>query len=174
MRIFIAVAAVAGALIIFRSYFGGSPNQGRGGPLALAGTRAASFSVKRLDGTTDALDRYRGHAVVVNLWASWCAPCRDELPALDQIYRENRARGLVVLGIDQGEASSVAATFVRERKVDYPILLDEDQRYGRAYAALGLPTTIFVDPGGRIVRGVDGAMTLAQLRAAVAPLVGGR
>ncbi|MGD1065477.1 MAG: redoxin domain-containing protein, partial [Vulcanimicrobiaceae bacterium] len=76
---------------------------------------------------------------------------------------------VVVLGVDQGEASSVAAAFARDRGVTFPILVDEQQQYGRTYAALGLPTSIVVGRDGKIVRGVDGAMTLAQMRAAVAP-----
>jgi thiol-disulfide isomerase/thioredoxin len=135
----------------------------------LAGAPAASYQVKRLDGASDSLDRYRGKVVLVNLWASWCAPCRSESPALEQLYQENRARGLVVLGIDQGESAEAAGAFARELHLGYPILLDEGQQYGRAYAAVGLPTSIVVDRTGHIVRGIDGEMTLAQMRDAIAP-----
>ena len=103
-------------------------------------------------------------------WANrWCAPCRSETPALEHLYEENRGKGLVVLGIDQGESAKAASSFAREMKLTYPILLDEDQRYGRAYAAIGLPTTLVVDRSGHIVRGIDGELTLAQMRDAVAP-----
>lgn len=135
----------------------------------LAGAPAQSYPIKRLDGATDSLDRYRGRVVLVNLWASWCAPCRSETPALEQLYREEHAKGLVVLGIDQGESAEAASAFAREMKLTYPILLDEDQRYGRAYSAVGLPTTLVVDRTGHIVRGIDGELTLAQMRDAVAP-----
>lgn len=135
----------------------------------LAGAPAQSYPIKRLDGATDSLDRYRGRVVLVNLWASWCAPCRSETPALEQLYQEEHAKGLVVLGIDQGESAEAASAFAREMKLTYPILLDEDQRYGRAYSAVGLPTTLVVDRTGHIVRGIDGELTLAQMRDAVAP-----
>ncbi len=133
----------------------------------LAGAPAASYPVKTLAGATDGLDRYRGHVVLVNLWASWCAPCRSETPALERLYRENSAKGLVVLGIDQGESAVAAGAFAREMKLSYPILLDEDQQYGRAYAAVGLPTTLVIDRTGHIVRGIDGELSLEQMRAAV-------
>ncbi|MBD5657065.1 MAG: TlpA family protein disulfide reductase, partial [Candidatus Eremiobacteraeota bacterium] len=101
----------------------------------------------------------------------WCAPCRSETPALEQLYEQERARGLIVLGIDQGESGEAAGAFAKEMKLTYPILLDEDQRYGRAYAAIGLPTSLVVDARGRIVRGIDGELTLAQMRDAVGPLL---
>jgi thiol-disulfide isomerase/thioredoxin len=134
----------------------------------LAGAPAQSFPIKRLDGARDSLDNYRGRIVLVNLWASWCTPCRTETPALEQLYQENRAKGLVMLGINQGESADAAARFVREMKLTYPILLDEDQRYGRAYAAVGLPTSLVVDRSGHIRPGIDGALTLAQMRDVVA------
>jgi peroxiredoxin len=76
-----------------------------------------------------------------------------------------------VLGIDQGESARAAAAFAGEMKLRYPILLDEDQRYGRAYAAVGLPTTLVVDRSGHIVRGIDGEMTLAQMRDVIGPVL---
>jgi thiol-disulfide isomerase/thioredoxin len=139
----------------------------------LAGAPAQSYPVPALDGGTASLAGYRGHVVLVNLWATWCAPCRSETPALEQLYREESPKGLVVLGIDQGESAAAAAAFAKEMKLSYPILLDQDQQYGRAYAAIGLPTSLIVDAKGRIVRGVDGELSLAQMRAAVDPLLRG-
>jgi thiol-disulfide isomerase/thioredoxin len=144
---------------------------GGGGPAMLAGAPAQSFPATRLDGKPDALDNYRGRVVLVNLWASWCTPCREEMPDLERLYVAEKDRGLVVLGIDQGESAAAAGAFAREHSVTFPILLDQDQRYGRAYAAIGLPTTVIVDRGGRIVKGIDGALTLAEMRDAVGPVL---
>ncbi len=171
-----AVALVALAVVAWtvRSYFGaggGPAGAGGGGPAMLAGAPAQSYDVQTLSGAKDSLQNYRGHVVLVNLWASWCAPCRSETPALQELYRRDRAKGLVVLGIDQGESSAAAGAFAKEMNLSYPILLDEDQQYGRAYAAVGLPTSLVVDPAGRIVRGIDGELTLAQMQAAVEPLL---
>jgi thiol-disulfide isomerase/thioredoxin len=170
----LALLALVAVVITVKSYFvssGGPAGPAAGGPAMLTGAPAASYSVKTLDGKSDALDRYRGRVVLVNLWASWCAPCRSETPALEQLYEQNRGRGLVVLGIDQGESPEAAGAFAKEMKLTYPILLDQDQRYGRAYAAVGMPTSLVVDPGGHIVRGIDGELTLAQMRDAVGPLL---
>ena len=144
------------------------------GPAGLAGSPAQSFPAKRLDGAPGALADYRGRVVLVNLWASWCTPCREEMPDLERLYRDDRGRGLVVLGVDQGESADAAGTFVREHGVTFPVLLDEDQRYGRAYAAIGLPTSVVVDRNGRVSGGFDGALTLAQMREAVDPLLQAR
>jgi thiol-disulfide isomerase/thioredoxin len=137
----------------------------------LAGAPAASYPVKRIDGVEDGLQRYRGQVVLVNLWATWCGSCREEMPALERLYKTYRQRGLVVLGIDQGESAAVAAAFARKSGVHYPILIDEEQRYGGAYAAVGLPTSIVVDRQGRIVRGIDGEISYARMRDAVEPLL---
>ncbi len=168
----ISLVAIVAVFLTVKFYFGvGGSGAGGvgGGPGMLAGAPAQSYPVKTLGGTTDSLDHYLGRVVLVNLWASWCAPCRSETPALERLYEENRARGLVILGIDQGESAAAASAFAREMKLSYPILLDEDQQYGRAYAAVGLPTTLVIDRTGHILRGIDGELSLAQMRAAVLP-----
>jgi peroxiredoxin len=140
----------------------------------LAGAPATSYDVPRLGGTTDSLARYRGKVVLMNFWATWCPPCQEEMPALEHLYRADRSRGLVVLGIDQGESAAAAGTFVRSHHITFPILLDEDQKYASSYVSVGLPTSVVVGRNGRIVKGFDGAQTLAQFQAAVAPLLAAR
>lgn len=178
LGLIVAVVALVAIVFTVKLYFGASAPpasaMGGGGPAMLAGAPAQSYPVKTLSGGTDGLDRYRGSVVLVNLWASWCAPCRSETPALERLYRDDRARGFVVIGIDQGESASAAAGFAKEMKLSYPILIDEDQRYGRAYAAIGLPTSLVVDRTGHIVRGIDGELTLAQMHDAVDPLLRAR
>lgn len=173
MRAFLAAVAAVGAILVVVAFYpGGGPKpnlSGTAGPRVLAGAPAQSFPVKRIDGVPDGLERYRGRVVVMNLWATWCPPCREEMPALEQLYREYRARGVVVLGVDQGEGARVAAAYARAHGVTYPILIDEDQQYGRAYSAVGLPTTIVIGRDGHVVKGIDGELTLAQMRDAVAP-----
>ncbi|HEY0798166.1 MAG TPA: TlpA disulfide reductase family protein [Candidatus Baltobacteraceae bacterium] len=171
--LFLVIGTLAAVVVIaiVGGYFGerGEVAGAGGGPAMLAGAPAASYPVQRVDGTADSLDNYRGHVVLVNLWATWCTPCRDEMPALENLYRRDRSRGLVVLGIDQGEAASVAGAYAQKVGVDYPILIDEAQRYGGAYEAVGLPTSVIVDRSGHIVRGIDGPLTLAQMHDVVEP-----
>src|SRR5271156_164427 len=136
----VALVALGFVVITVHYYFGqgGGPSDAVGaGPSMLAGAPAQSYLIATLAGGSDSLDRYRGHVVLVNLWASWCAPCRSETPALERLYEEEHGRGLVVLGIDQGESAATAGAFAHEMRLRYPILLDEEQQYGRAYAAIG-------------------------------------
>jgi peroxiredoxin len=164
-------------LLLTGCYGGGGPTHtitGGAGPGSLAGAPSTSYDVRRLDGATDSLAHYRGRVVVMNFWATWCPPCKEEMPALEQLYREYRARGLVVLGVDQGESASAAGAFVRAHGITFPVLLDEDQKYASSYVSVGLPTTVIVGRDGKIVKGIDGAQTLAQFRAAVAPLLAAR
>ncbi|MBD5636017.1 MAG: TlpA family protein disulfide reductase [Candidatus Eremiobacteraeota bacterium] len=173
-----ALIALVAIGFTVKLYFGaGGPSASRlggGGPGMLAGAPAQSYSIRTLRGGFDGLARYRGHVVLVNLWATWCAPCRSETPALERLFEDDRAKGLVVLGIDQGESAAAAGDFAKEMHLSYPILLDEDQQYGRAYAAIGLPTSLVVDATGHIARGIDGEMSLEQMHAAVDSLLRAR
>jgi thiol-disulfide isomerase/thioredoxin len=164
---FLIIAALL--LLPAACYSGPDPNQsaGGGGPAALTGAPAQSFDVSRTDGRTDSLARYRGKVVLMNLWATWCPPCQEEMPALERFARENAGK-VTVIGVDQGEAAAVAADFAKQHGVTFPILVDEKQQYGRAYAAVGLPTTVIVGRDGHVVRGIDGPLTLAQMHDAVA------
>jgi len=165
---------IAGAVIVavvLAVYFRGGGSQASG-PAALQGQPAPSFSVPTLHGSTSALDAYRGHVVVMNLWASWCPPCRAEMPDLQRLYASYKARNVVVLGVDQGESAERVGAFAQSLGIHYPILLDQQQQYGRVYAALGLPTTIVIDPHGVVVRGFDGPLSYQQMIAAITPLLG--
>lgn len=167
--LFVAVILAIVALVSY-AYFSGN-DRATDGPSALAGRPAPSFPIVDTSDRPTDLREYRGHIVVMNLWATWCPPCRAEMPDLERLYQLKRRAGLVVLGFDQGEAPARAAAFARSLGVSYPILVDEQQQYGRVYAALGLPTTILVDREGTVVRGFDGALTFDQMNAAVAPLL---
>ena len=161
-----ALAIVAFALVpLFRS----GPSR-PSGPAGLSGP-APVFQLQDDRGATVSLDRYRGKVVVMNLWASWCPPCRAEMPDLQRLEDAYGSRGVVVLGVNQGESADRARAFADSLKITFPIWIDDSQRYGRVYAALGLPTTVVIGPDGTVVHGYDGALTLDQMRAAIAPLV---
>ncbi|MBV8148443.1 MAG: TlpA family protein disulfide reductase [Candidatus Eremiobacteraeota bacterium] len=141
------------------------------GPAGLAGEKAPVFVLHDEVGADVSLARYRGNVVVMNLWASWCPPCRAEMPDLQRLADAYRGRSLAIVGVNEGETVERARAFAGALKIAFPIWMDEQQRYGRAYGALGLPTTVIVGRDGTVVRGFDGALSYAQMRAAVAPLV---
>lgn len=172
MRWVLALVAAGIAAIVVRQYFparSAPPNE-----VAAVGKAAPSFPVHSIDGRTESLADFRGHIVVMNLWATWCPPCRSEMPDLERLYETYRSRGLVVVGINQGESAQRAAAFAKSLRIHYPILLDDQQQYGRTYIAIGLPTTVIINRAGVGVSGYDGPLTYNQMKAKVAPLLRAR
>lgn len=135
------------------------------GPSSLVGAPVESFTVKRLGGGNAGVADYRGKVLLVNLWASWCPPCREEMPNLERFARSAAKDGVLVIGIDEGESAQTAAAFAKTVGVTFPILLDQQQRYGAAFGALGLPTSVFVRRDGTVSEAIDGPLTYAQMQA---------
>ncbi|MDR7481178.1 MAG: TlpA disulfide reductase family protein [Armatimonadota bacterium] len=120
---------------------------------------APPFTLPRLDGdgTLD-LAALRGRVVVLNFWASWCVPCRDEAPLLEAAWQRYRDRGVVVVGVNVQDLTADAQRFVRETRTTFPVVRDHDNRVYRAYGLTGVPETFFTDRQGRIVRKFPGAV----------------
>ena len=93
---------------------------------------------------------YKGKVVVLNVWASWCDPCREEVPLLQQTHEQIEPKGGLVLGLDTQDASSKALEFLEERKATFPSLRDRDRSYGREFGVTGYPETFLIDRQGRI------------------------
>lgn len=143
------------------------------GPAGLVGQSAPVFALRDDLGSSVSLAQYRGKIVVMNLWASWCPPCRAEMPDLQRLAAANAHRGVEIVGVNEGESAQRARTFAASLGIRFPIWIDDGQRYGRLYAALGLPTTVVLDRNGVVAKGFDGALTYDQMRAALAAVVAG-
>jgi cytochrome c biogenesis protein CcmG, thiol:disulfide interchange protein DsbE len=114
--------------------------------------RAPVFELEKLDGSGKvALADYRGKAVVLNFWASWCAPCKDEAPELESAWQRWRDQDVVVVGVDMQDFGTDAQRFVDRYGLTYPILRDDDRWTEGRYGLTGLPETWFVDREGRLV-----------------------
>jgi cytochrome c biogenesis protein CcmG/thiol:disulfide interchange protein DsbE len=124
------------------------------------GQKAPAFSLQRLNGTDSiSLASLRGKAVVLNFFASWCKPCKQEAPALEQVWRDYRSQGVVVLGIDTNDASNDAQQFVSAHGVTYPTVGGGGRVEGK-YGLPGLPVTYVLNRQGRIVGGqIAGAVS---------------
>jgi peroxiredoxin len=129
---------------------GRDPGGGNGG-LPTVGSQAPTFTLTGLDGKSHSLAEYRGQVVLINFWATWCIPCRAEMPELETAYKKHRANGVVVLGIDWKESRETVQAFIEERQVTYPILLDSDGRAYNAFQVPALPQTYVLDRQGKIV-----------------------
>ena len=93
---------------------------------------------------------YKGKVVVLNVWASWCDPCREEVPLLQKTHEQIEAEGGVVLGLDTQDASRSAIDFLAEHKATFPSLRDRDRSYGREFGVTGYPETFLIDRKGRV------------------------
>jgi cytochrome c biogenesis protein CcmG/thiol:disulfide interchange protein DsbE len=117
---------------------------------------------------------YRGRWVLVNLWASWCDPCRDEAPDLERFWQVFRDRGVTVLGIDVQDNSADATAFVREFGLTYPQLRSVGDERSEAFGSTGVPENFLVDPRGRLALIWRGPVDDRFLAERVVPLVEGR
>jgi peroxiredoxin len=149
-------------------------NSGASNPETLAapqqGFLAPDFELKTPAGETVKLSGLRGQAVLVNLWATWCPPCRAEMPAIEKVYNEYKDRGFVVLAINmtyQDDASAVMP-FVNKYDLTFPVLLDYTGETARAYQLRSLPSSFFIRRDGTINEVViGGPMAEALLRTRV-------
>ncbi|MBX3132333.1 MAG: TlpA family protein disulfide reductase [Gemmatimonadaceae bacterium] len=123
----------------------------RGGVVAV-GQPAPAYAAQRLDGTPVTLAEQRDNVVMLNVWATWCKPCREEIPALDSLHREFGARGLRIVGvsIDVSSDTAMIAGFARELGASYELWLDPDDRASFTFRALGVPSTHLVDRAGTL------------------------
>ena len=116
---------------------------------------------------------YKGKVVVLNVWASWCDPCREEVPLLQKTHEQIEAKGGVVLGLDTQDASNKAIEFLKERKATFPSLRDRDRSYGREFGVTGYPETFLIDRKGRIAALQRFPVTQAWLDQQLPKLLGG-
>ncbi|MBI3978225.1 MAG: redoxin domain-containing protein [Chloroflexi bacterium] len=122
------------------------------------GARAPDFSLKTPDGKLVTLSDFRGKPVFINFWATWCPPCRAEMPDIEAVYQEHRDHGLIVLGIDVQEDPVIVQRFLRERSFSWTFLVDESGEVGMLYRLTALPTSYFVDPEG-VIRSIQTGAT---------------
>lgn len=167
-----ALTAFLAALAVVALLAFGFFTKGSGG--LEVGSEAPDASLPRLAGSGEqSISDYRGQWVLVNFWASWCVPCRDESPDLEAFHRRFRERNFTVLGIGYRDVTSDGVAFVREFGLTYPMLRDRDGEIYDEFGATGVPESYLLDPEGRLRLLRRGPVDEEYLTRYVAPLLAG-
>jgi cytochrome c biogenesis protein CcmG, thiol:disulfide interchange protein DsbE len=161
----LGLAAVFGGVALLTGVLGfGLTRDPRAIPFRLAGETAPAFSLRTLeDDRTVRLADLRGRVVAVNFWASWCAPCKVEHPALEAAWERYRDRGVVLLGIPFQDDPAASRAYVEQYGGGWPILADPGSRTALAYGVYGIPETVFIARDGRVEGKVVGPVRYEQL-----------
>jgi cytochrome c biogenesis protein CcmG, thiol:disulfide interchange protein DsbE len=156
------IALVAGVFIWFLF----QPNNSGLSPGVLAtGQHAPNFTVMDVSGHSTSLAALKGHPIILNFWGTFCEACRTETPLLQRTYQANQSKGLVILGVDQGEQNDAITQYDKEYGLTYPLLPDPLQNLNHAYGVTGLPVSYFIDGQGVIRSVVNGPITAQSLAA---------
>lgn len=137
---------------------------------SIAKTKAIDFKLKDLDGNEVSLSSLKGKKVFLNFWATWCPPCKAEMPEIEKLYQETKDSDLVILAVDIGENLNTVKPFINENKYNFKVLLDYDQSVASQYNIASIPTSYFIDADGNIVSTHIGAMTLDQMKSYIESL----
>ena len=133
------IAAITAALILAVPALAGAP-----------GTAAPQFSLTARGGQNVSLAQYKGQVVMLNFWASWCGPCRQEMPLLESIYKKYNKLGFTMLGVNVEPDSNAANAWLKETPVSFPILYDTESKVSKLYDVAGMPTSVIIDRAGKV------------------------
>jgi peroxiredoxin len=135
----IRIAALAAALVLALPAAAGPP-----------GSPAPAFTLAARGGQAVSLEQYKGQVVMINFWASWCGPCRTEMPLLESIYKKYNKMGFTMLGVNVEPNSQAANDWLKATPVSFPILYDTDSKVSKLYDVAGMPSTVIIDRTGKL------------------------
>lgn len=125
--------------------------------LVTAGQPAPDFELPLVDGNVVRLSDYQGKIVFLNIWATWCGPCQEEMPSMERLYQQLKDQPFEILAVSiDAQGLPTVAPFVKEYKLSFPVLIDRQNNIGRLYKATGVPETFIIDKNGIIVSKVIG------------------
>ena len=118
---------------------------------SIVNSKAPDFTLKDINGKNITLSSFRGKVVLLNFWATWCPPCRAEMPALNRLYRETKQRGLEIIAVSTDRSLDHVKDFTAKNKVDFIMLFDENRTAAKQYRVFSMPTTFLIDRNGMVV-----------------------
>ncbi len=133
-------------------------------------TKAIDFKLKDLDGKELSLSDLKGKKVFLNFWATWCPPCKAEMPEIEKLYQETKDSDLVIVAVEIGEPLDTVKPFIDKNKYNFKVLLDPDQSVATKYNITSIPTSYFIDTDGNIVSQHVGGMNIDQMKAYIKTL----
>ena len=136
----IRIAAIAAALSVSLPTLAGSS----------AAAPAPTFTLASRAGQDVSLAQYKGNVVMINFWASWCGPCRQEMPLLESIYKKYNKMGFTLIGVNVEPDSNAANEWLKATPVSFPILYDRDSKVSKLYDVAGMPSTVIIDRSGKL------------------------
>lgn len=122
------------------------------------------FSLEDLNGNTVSLSDYKGKKVFLNFWATWCPPCKAEMPDIEKLYQETKDSDLVILAVNVGEDKNTVQEFIRDKGYNFPVLLDVKGEVSQLYQVTLIPTSYFIDTEGYLDDGATGAIPLESMK----------
>lgn len=117
----------------------------------LTGKKAPEFTLKDVNGRNVSIASLRGQVVLINFWATWCPPCRAEMPSMNRLYREYKGKGLEILAISTDNSASKVKDYISKNSLAFQVLMDDNIKVARQYKVFSLPTTFLIDRNGIIV-----------------------
>jgi cytochrome c biogenesis protein CcmG, thiol:disulfide interchange protein DsbE len=171
VNIAIAIMLIVGGIVVL--FWMGEQGAEKSTPTTSAriGAIAADFQLPALSGETVALSDYEGQVILVNTWATWCPPCKAEMPAIHEYYQAHQNDGFVVLAINSQEDAATVQRFIKAQGFTFPVLLDTQASVLDQYKVRGLPTSFIIDRDGVIRYVHTGAITPQQLENVIGPLL---
>lgn len=127
--------------------------------------KAIDFKLKDLQGKEVSLSDFKGKKVFLNFWATWCPPCRQEMPEMEAYYQKIKDSDVVILAVNLGENKSTVEKFIKDNKYNFPVLLDTDNEAAIDYRIVSIPTSFFIDETGTIIFKHIGPMTVEDMEA---------
>lgn len=126
--------------------------------------KAPDFTLTDVEGNEVTLSELKGKKVFLNFWASWCPPCKAEMPDIEKLYQETKDSDLVILAVNLGEDKDLVSSFLTKNKYNFPVLLDLKQSVGADYQIRSIPTSYFIDKEGYVRAGKIGAMSYDEMK----------